>query len=164
MAEQGEFDFNAPPPSLLQPEETKRVTEDAIYRATFLTDEQRKQEYFEAIVDAARKYSYLTIDQVWEVRGTVGDSERDNGSGMGPIMGVASRAGVIERVKGETRPSQRPLTHGKPERLWKSLLYDGPPLDEHAIRTLKAKGAELLKKAEEKRRRKKEKEQKEKAA
>lgn len=162
MGEQGEFDFDAPlpPPSLLQPELTRAVTEDAIYRATFLTDEQRKQEYFEAIVEAARKHLYLTIDQVWDVLGIVGDNERDNGSGMGPIMGVASRAYVIERVPGETRPSQRPRTHGKPQRLWKSLLYDGPPLDAAAIQTLKIKGAELLKKAEEKRRQKKEKKQK----
>lgn len=156
--EQGELDFDAPGPpphpSLIQPEMTRAVTEDAIYRATFLTDEHRKQEYFEAIVEAARKYPRFIIDQVWEFLGAVGDTERDDGSGMGPIMIVAAKAGIIERVPGETRPSQRPLTHGKPQRLWRSLIYDGPPLDEAALGTLKAKGAELLKAAEEKRRKK----------
>lgn len=154
--EQEDFDFDAPRP-MLQPAVTRAVTEDAIYRATFLTDEQTKQAYFEAIVEAARKYPFFIIDQVWEFLGIVGDNQRDDGSGMGPIMLVAANAGVIERVKGQFRPSQRPLTHGKPERLWKSLIYDGPPLDEAALDKLKAKGAELLKAAEEKRRKKKQK-------
>lgn len=152
---QGQLNFGAP---LIQPELTRVVTEDAIYRATFLTDEQRKQEYFEAIVDAARRYPYLTVDQVWVRLGKVGGG-RDNGSGMGPMMCVAARAAVIERVSGETQESGRPVTHGKPQRLWKSLIYDGPPLDETALEALKAKGAALLKEAEERRRKKQKKEE-----
>jgi septin family protein len=128
---------------------TSAVTGDAIYRATFLTDEARKQEYYEAIVDAARRHPYFTVDQIWKIRGAVGDLHlggRDNGSGMGPIMQVASNEFVIELVPDDSRPSQRPATHGKPERRWKSLIFsDGAPLGDDAIQAVKLKGAEALK-------------------
>ena len=125
MEEQDEFNFDAPPPPLIQPEMTKAVTEDAIHRATFLSDEDRKQEMFEAIEAAARQHAYFTADEVWTVLGKVGDDERDDGSGIGPVMRAALAAGVMEST-GLFRRSQRPATHGKPLPIWKSLLHIGP--------------------------------------
>jgi len=118
---QGELNFD-PPPSLIQPELTRAVTEDAIYRATFLTSEDRKQIYFEAIEAAARKYRYFCADEVWEMLGQVGDDERDNGSGMGPVLRMAVTAGIMERT-GQTRRSRRPPSHGKWLPIYKSLLW-----------------------------------------
>jgi hypothetical protein len=122
---QGELNFDAPPPSLIQPDVTKAVIEDAIYRATFLTDDDRKQEMYEAIETAARQHVYLTADEVWVVLGKVGDDERDNGSGLGPVMRSALAAGVIEST-GLFRRSQRPPSHGKILPIWRSLIKAGP--------------------------------------
>jgi hypothetical protein len=136
---QGQFNFETPPP-IIQPELTKAVTEDAIYRATFLSSEDRKQEMYEGVEEAARRHAYLTADEVWAVLGEVGDGDRDNGSGLGPVMRQALADGIIEPT-GLYRRSQRPPSHGKILPIWRSLLRAGPgsvPLNQ-AVEVLEGK-------------------------
>ena len=124
--QQGKFDFDQPP-SLIQPELTRAVTNEAIARAVFLTNDERKQIYFEGIENAARHNAYFCCDQIWDALGQVGDDERDDGSGMGPVIRKALTARVMEPT-GTFQRSQRPKTHGKPLPTYKSLLGNGPAI------------------------------------
>ena len=77
----------------------------------------------EAIRAVAERMEYFTADHVWQQLGQVGDGDRDNGSGLGPMLKLACRSGIIERA--DHQKSQRPTTHGKPITLWKSLIFRG---------------------------------------
>ena len=116
----------APRPSLIQPKETARITKEAIERAEHLTDDQRKIEYLQAIRAVAERMEFFRCDHVWDYLGRVGDGGRDNGSGLGPMMKLACASGVM-RPANEFERSQRGPTHGRPQRLWKSLIYRGTP-------------------------------------
>ena len=124
MSDQFEFNFaNDPPPDpprIVDPEAAREITEDAIERAEHLTDDDRKAEMLEAIRRLAQRQPYLTADDVWVELGAVGD-ERDNGSGLGPVM--RKHAIGIITTTGEYVRSQRPSMHGKPIPVWKSLIF-----------------------------------------
>lgn len=130
--DQFEFNFDAPKepeaprPSLIQPEESKRITKEAIERAERLTDDHRKIEYLQAIRAVAERMEFFRADHVWDYLGEVGDGERDNGSGLGPMMKIACASGIM-RAANEFERSQRGSMHGKPQRLWKSLIYRATP-------------------------------------
>jgi hypothetical protein len=125
MAGQDEFDWEeqqADPEhaSLLDPEKTREVTEDAIVAAEYLTDDHRKIEMLQAIRQAAERHAYLTADQVWDCLGQVA-AGRDDGSGLGPMMRVAAASGLIKNTR-TFRRSERPPTHGRPLPVWQSLI------------------------------------------
>ena len=117
-----------PRPSLLDPEETRRVIEDAVERAEDLLDDDQKMELLEAIRQAAASNQILTSDQVWDCLEQIEDdehNEHDYRSALGPRMREAADIGWIINT-GDYRPSQRPSTHGRPLRVWKSLIYETP--------------------------------------
>ena len=140
---QGKFDFDAQPTPPTPPEPPQRkprrkgrrplldldgaraATADAIHRATFLTSPERKQEMFEAIETAARTHAYFIADAIWVVLGEVGDTECDNGSGLGPVLKMAVNAGVITYTS-YTGRSRRPVSHRKLLPFWKSLYWKSP--------------------------------------
>jgi hypothetical protein len=109
--------------SLLDPTEARAVTEDAIDRAEFLTSEDRKLELLNAVWMVAKIREFFRADHVWDQLGEVGDGDRDNGSGLGPVMREAQRLDWIEST-GRFERSERSPMHGKPQRVWKSKLYD----------------------------------------
>jgi hypothetical protein len=83
-----------------------------------LTSEDRKTEMLEAIKTVAKEKLIFTADDVWERLGGVGDDERDNGSGLGPVMYRAKKKGIIAHT-GTFRRSERPCTHGRPLPVWR---------------------------------------------
>lgn len=108
---------------ILDREAAHADTEDAVVRASYLSDDDRKDEMLAAIERVARKFLYFTVDQVWDELGEVG-YESDNGSGLGPVMRMAVRARIIENTGGFRRSDRAPR-HGNWMRLWKSLIYQG---------------------------------------
>ena len=131
--DQYSLNFNEPEPNrkkkrkkppLLDPQKAREVTEDAIFRAEFLSDDHHKILMCQAIRDCAQQHQYFLADQVWEILGEVGDSERDDGSGLGPMLLLCSHSGLIEGT-GTFRRSNRPTTHRKPLPVWKSLIFKG---------------------------------------
>lgn len=106
---------------LLDPEATRAAAENGMAGAAHLTDDDRKQQLFDAIESVARTHRYFTADQIWEHLGEVGDSQ-DDGSGLGPLLPLAARAHMIENTR-TTKPSERAATHGRPMRIWRSLIF-----------------------------------------
>ena len=106
---------------LLNRDAARAAAEDGMAAAEHLTDDDRKQELFDTIVQVARQHRYFTADQIWAELGEVGD-DLDDGSGLGPIMPMAARQHIIEKT-GTTRPSERAATHGRPMRIWRSLIF-----------------------------------------
>lgn len=106
---------------LLDRDAAQAATEDGIAAAEHLTDDDRKQQMFDAIVNVARQHRYFTADQVWDELGEVGD-DRDDGSGLGPVFRQVAAAAIIESAR-FTRPSERAATHKRPMRVWRSLIF-----------------------------------------
>lgn len=129
MSEQGEFNFDPEPEPepepvrpMLDAAATRAAAEDGMRRALYLTDEQRKQEYRDAIWRVALMYLFFSADEVWEALGEVGDGVIDDGSGLGPILTSCCRAGIMEPYG--VRRSIRPSTHGRNLTLWRSLIFN----------------------------------------
>jgi hypothetical protein len=122
MKRNGQMGFNFGKP-IIDPEGARQAAEDGMYRAEFLTDLDRKIEMLQAVRIVAERNLYFTADQVWDVLGEVGD-ERDDGSGLGPVLRMAFTSGIMEHT-GSFRKSQRAPTHGRPLTLWKSRIYLG---------------------------------------
>jgi hypothetical protein len=130
MSDDGQLELNFDQPkrrSFINPKGTRDAAADAMERAERLSDDHWKIEMSQAIRVVAEHMEYLTADHVWDQLGQVGDGERDDGSGLGPRLLEAQRSGIIQRA--DHQKSQRPVTHGKPITLWKSLIFrkgDGP--------------------------------------
>ena len=86
--------------------------------AEYLTSESRKAEMLEAIKAVSKEKVAFTADDIWIQLGGVGD-DRDNGSGLGPVVRDARNAGIIVGT-GEFRRSERPAMHGKPIPVWRA--------------------------------------------
>jgi hypothetical protein len=74
--------------------------------AEHLTSEERKDEMLEAIKAVARSRETFMADEIRDFFGGVGD-ERDNGSGLGPVMKQARLMGIIVKT-GTLERSKRP--------------------------------------------------------
>jgi hypothetical protein len=72
----------------------------------------------EAIRRAAAEHRFLTVDQVHE---HLTEPTYDLRA-LGAAMRAAARAGLIRRVPGDFRTSQRAGTHGRPLAVWESLI------------------------------------------
>ena len=108
-------------PPVLDPVETKRQADLGQAKVQANTTDEWSEEIGFAIVRAARKHQTLTTDQVWEeVPPDVMDE--NNASGLGPCMKAAARMRIIERTDNR-RDSIRPATHGRPLRVWRSLVF-----------------------------------------
>lgn len=123
---QSNFEFHEQPrKSLIDPGLSHAVTEDAIYRATFLSDDEYKDAMRQAVWETAKRHRYFIVDNVWAHMGAVGDGDRDNGSGMGAILReCGGKDGFIENT-GMFQRSERPETHRTPRPLWHSKIFEG---------------------------------------
>jgi hypothetical protein len=106
-------------PVVLDRAQTRRVTDEAVERnASRLEDEWRDTvwDMLDTLTRAHGQGWRFTIDAVWEALGKI-PASRAASSRMGPIMREYAATGQIA-LTGHTRPSQRPKTHGKPQREW----------------------------------------------
>ena len=107
-------------PVVLDRAATKAATDDAVDR-----NARRIDDVWHGCVWAALDVVCGTvgpggrfiIDAVWELLGEIPVS-RAASSRIGPIMREYAATGRIV-ITGDTRPSRRPKTHGKPQREWK---------------------------------------------
>lgn len=82
----------------------------------------------ESVKAAAHRLKVITVDNVWaemeaRVNGAPLQRAAFNGSALGAVMTNAAKLGAISN-SGTYQPSVRPSTHGRPVRVWKSLIYN----------------------------------------
>lgn len=111
---------------VLDPTESRRVTEQAIRQVDENAAEEWRERLEEAVTAVARRNPYITADLVWEYIGepTLARTHRER-SALGPVMRRAVAAGELA-IAPNVRMSQRPSQHQKGLKVWRSLLYKGP--------------------------------------
>lgn len=120
MSEREQLDFED---VVLDRAATQAVTDDAIERNESHLDAVwagQVVKVLNALVDRLGPGATFTIDHVWEALGEI-PTHRADSSRIGPIMRQYAGFGRIVCTD-RTRPSQRPKTHGKPQREWR-IVY-----------------------------------------
>jgi hypothetical protein len=109
------------PPSLFDPPvEVSTVDRGYLRSVEENASDQWNAHALAAVRSAAMRHDELTVDDVWPfITEEVHDSRA-----LGPVMLRASKAGIIDRVRGAFRTSDRPETHARPLALWRSLIQD----------------------------------------
>jgi hypothetical protein len=105
--------------------EVNGAIEEAVARVDRGADPGWKFHALEAVFAVAQRHEMFWADHVWwelEGRGIEGPREP---SALGPVMRMGKSMGWIESTK-MTKESERPCAHGKPNRVWKSLVFRGP--------------------------------------
>lgn len=98
---------------------TTETTEEAIARVDRNTSDDEREVLLQGLHEVALKHATFTVDQVWD---HLGNPDLPS-SKMGPVMRIGARNKWMKRVPGEERASARAATHGKPQRVWESLVY-----------------------------------------
>ncbi len=110
---------------VLDPKATKRRREIGMALVEANTDPDWQSEAYAVILDVAKSLRDFTCDQVWERRPDL-LGRVHNRSALGPVMTHAAKNKLIARAWDEPdRSSKRKETHGRPQRVWKSLVYGG---------------------------------------
>lgn len=89
--------------------------------------EEWRRRATEAIGEVARLKLYFTTDDIWRRMNVRCQDPRK----LGPIIFRAWVQGVIRRTDITTN-SLRPVCHGRPVRVWQSMLYEDP-VDTHPV-------------------------------
>ena len=80
------------------------------------TDEDWVELAEQAVIDTAREFSVFTTEDIWDrLEGT------RNNSSLGPIMKRAATHGICKGT-GISIDGTRPTCHGRPTRVWRSLI------------------------------------------
>jgi hypothetical protein len=95
---------------------------EAIERVDRHASEDWKTACASAITEAARRWTRLTSDQVWEVLAERGVTEPHEPRAMGPMMVQAVRLGVLKATD-DWEPSVIPARHRRPCRVYESLIW-----------------------------------------
>lgn len=106
--------------AVIDKEKSRKVTNEAVKRASRLVSDERKAEMYDAILQAAKRLKLLTSDDIWVILGNPKD--RFDGSALGPVFRDAARAGIVRDTK-NFQISNRPDTHRRPLHIWESLVY-----------------------------------------
>lgn len=106
------------PPS---PEVTK-ATEEAIDRARRGTAAEWRVLAINALYGLCLNKAEFTSDDLWGCLEIDGVEPPREPSALGPIMRVGKGMGWAETTN-MTRESSRPIQHRKPQRVWRSLIY-----------------------------------------
>lgn len=124
--EQGSLDFECEDAHcevcpVLDAPRAHRVTEKAVSRSTAHAPSEVFEQASLALVGVAYQQPELTADDVWlAVPRDV--MKQWNPSALGGVFRAAAKDGLIE-LTGEKRESQRPATHRRPLRVWRSRVY-----------------------------------------
>lgn len=78
----------------------------------------------DVVADICRRRSKFTTDDIWDRVG-----EPPEPRAMGAVMRQAQRDGLCETT-GSYEPSRRVECHGRPVRVWRSLLFGGRAISE----------------------------------
>lgn len=108
--------------SLLNPAESRRLTEEAIARVDQHADPSWKYAALRTLLAVARALPTFTPDDVW----TWGLPRPREPRALGPVMRLAERRGWMEPT-GEFVRSKIPTQHQNPIRVYRSLIYTGLP-------------------------------------
>jgi hypothetical protein len=79
-------------------------------------------------VGVARDLDELTSNRIRDIHDKIGKYSTSDWSLIGDIMKELANAGVTERTN-KTIPSTRASHHGRPLRVWKSLVYGNRDTD-----------------------------------
>lgn len=104
-------------PTLFDPVEAHRVTEQAIKRVDQAASPEWKARALMAVEYLARARTTFTADDVWEFLNKANVEMPAEPSALGPIMRQAVKQGTI-RFTGDMVKSQRPSKHQQMIRVW----------------------------------------------
>lgn len=110
-------------PDLLTYAEAEARRDDGMTRAAESSGEGWHRYAVAFIEEYARGHDRVFVDDLWES----GLERPAQPKALGPAMLAASRAGIIAKT-GEYRPSVSSNLLPKP--VWRSLVYDGRPIDD----------------------------------
>lgn len=106
---------------VLDPVEAARVTEIGVATSRDHAPESWRDDKQLVVRELATRQPFITSDDVWEAVGTHA-MRLANPSALGSVFRSAAKAGDIELTE-ERRESQRPATHRRPLRVWRSLVF-----------------------------------------
>lgn len=119
MAEQIALNFDAPAPPLSR--DPREDGHRAAERAGRAADPEWMTAAAQAVETVARRLPEFTTDDVWaELSKTT--AETPEGRAMGAVMRAAQKNRVAVPIKDRYKPSIRPDCHGRPVRVWRSLM------------------------------------------
>jgi hypothetical protein len=101
----------------------REAADAAIERVGANADPEWKAECLRVIERTAMRLPKLTTDDLWVTLDREG-SPRERRV-MGNTIKEAAKAGWITWTV-EQRPSNRPVCHANPKRVWRSNIYEGP--------------------------------------
>lgn len=103
------------------PVAARKARDKSIAQVDAAADEQWKALAARGFRACAERMETFTTDDVWlEIQ-----SSPSEGRAMGPAVQRAQREGVIEWT-GRMQNGVRPENHGRPQKLWRSLMYRPP--------------------------------------
>lgn len=110
---------------VLDLEEARRVTDEAIIRAYAHASETLKQLLTDALCTVAQQQHLLTADDVWDYLGPSWERSLTHAqkSVLGHITRQAAQAEILQGT-GTFERSARPRTHRKILPIWKSTVCD----------------------------------------
>jgi hypothetical protein len=96
--------------------------DEALERVEAAAHEEWKLAAAEAIASLAFNFETFTSDDVWRILDRSEHTTHER-KAMGPMLLNAARDGLIERT-GRTVDSRRTACHGRPVRVWRSLVLE----------------------------------------
>jgi len=126
----GQTEDPKPPASKLavfapRPQVVTDAIEEAVARVTRGTDPDWKRAALSAVYFVATQNEFVTADPVWHELDARGIERPREPSALGPVMRTAKMLGWLESTD-RTLESERPEAHGKPQRVWRSLVSPLP--------------------------------------
>lgn len=104
-------------------DQAERKKQEGINASYHNTTTIWKEAAGEALIAVAKAHYEFTTDEIWMHLARLGIHTSENRA-IGAVIQGAIRSGVIEHT-GTYRPTGRPVSHKRPQAVWRSKIYVG---------------------------------------